>query len=79
MKRIMKHKFQYLLFFLLTIPAHIFATAQDIRVNVDFTNAPLGSVLNEIGQQTSLSVVYSTSDVNPAQAVSIREIGRAHV
>lgn len=72
MKRIMKHKFQYLLFFLLTIPAHIFATAQDIRVNVDFTNAPLGSVLNEIGQQTSLSVVYSTSDVNPAQAVSIR-------
>lgn len=54
MKKSVKHKFQYLLFFLLSMPAFIFASAQDIRVNIDFTKASLGSVLNEIGRQTSL-------------------------
>ena len=45
MKKSVKHKFQYLLFFLLSMPAFIFASAQDIRVNIDFTKASLGSVL----------------------------------
>lgn len=68
----MKHKFQYLLFFLMSIPSFALASAQDIRVNIDFTNASLGSVLNEIGRQTSLSIVYSTKDVNPSETVSIK-------
>lgn len=72
MKKTMKHKFQYLLFFLLSIPAFVLATAQDVRVNIDFTNASLGSVLNEIGRQTSLSVVYNVRDVNPDELVSIK-------
>lgn len=72
MKKHLKHKFQYLLFFLLSIPAFVLATAQDVRVNVDFTNASLGSVLNEIGKQASLSVVYNTKDVNPDKTVSIK-------
>ena len=72
MKKSVKHKFQYLLFFLLSMPAFIFASAQDIRVNIDFTKASLGSVLNEIGRQTSLSIVYNTGDVNPTQPVSIK-------
>ena len=55
MKKSVKHKFQYLLFFLLSMPAFIFASAQDIRVNIDFTKASLGSVLNEIGRQASLT------------------------
>ena len=54
------------------MPAFIFASAQDIRVNIDFTKASLGSVLNEIGRQTSLSIVYNTGDVNPTQPVSIK-------
>ena len=72
MKKSVKHKFLYLLFFLLSMPAFIFASAQDIRVNIDFTKASLGSVLNEIGRQTSLSIVYNTGDVNPTQPVSIK-------
>ncbi len=68
----MKHKFQYLLFFLLSIPAFVVASAQEARINIDVTNASLGSVLNEIGRQTSLSVVYSTKDVNPDKMVSIK-------
>ncbi|MEG2856044.1 TonB-dependent receptor [Bacteroides sp.] len=72
MKKNMKHKFQYLLFFLLSIPAFVVASAQEARINIDVTNASLGSVLNEIGRQTSLSVVYSTKDVNPDKMVSIK-------
>ena len=72
MKKSVKHKFQYLLFFLLSMPAFIFASAQDIRVNIDFTKAPLGNVLDEIGHQTSLSIVYNTRDVNPNQPVSVK-------
>ncbi len=72
MKEIMKHKFQYLLFFLLLIPAFVYASGQDIRVSIDFVNAPLSNVLNEIGQQTALSVVYNTEDVNPNRVVSIK-------
>ncbi|MGL5272377.1 MAG: SusC/RagA family TonB-linked outer membrane protein [Phocaeicola sp.] len=72
MKKNTKSKFQYLLFFLLSIPAFVAASAQESRISIDFTNASLASVLNEIGRQTSLSVVYSTEDVNPNKTVSVK-------
>lgn len=65
MKKSVKHKFQYLLFFLLSMPAFIFASAQDIRVNIDFTKVSLGSVLNEIGRQTSYLLCITPGMLTP--------------
>ena len=51
----------------------MYATAQnDVAISLDFTNVPLGKVLNEIGRQTSLRIVYNTKDVNPEQLVSVK-------
>lgn len=73
MKKITQHKIKFLLGFLfLFIPALVSASAQDVLLNLDFTNAPLGKVLNEVGRQTSLSIVYNTKDVNPNKIVSIQ-------
>lgn len=41
MKEIFKCKFHYLLFFLLSIPAFVFATTPETRVNLDFVNSTL--------------------------------------
>lgn len=71
MKKIMKHKFQCLLFFMLLLPAIVMASTQDVRVNINFVNAPMSNVLDEIGKQTSLPIVYHTNDVNPDRLVSI--------
>lgn len=73
MKKITQHKIKFLLGILfLFIPALVSASAQDVLLNLDFTNAPLGKVLNEVGRQTSLSIVYNTKDVNPNKIVSIQ-------
>ena len=41
------------------------ANGQDeTMVSLNFTNAPLSQVLNEVGRQTSLRIVYNTKDVN---------------
>lgn len=49
------------------------ATAQnDVAISLDFSNVPLSKVLNEIGRQTSLRIVYNTKDVNPDQIVSVK-------
>lgn len=73
MKKITKYKIKFLLGFLfLFIPAFLSASAQNVLLNLDFTNVPLSKVLNEIGRQTSLSVVYNTKDVNPDRVVTIK-------
>lgn len=72
MKKNIKHKFRHLFFFLLIIPAFIYASAQEAYVNFNLRDVPLGNVLSEIGKQTSFSIVYSTSDINPSRIVSIK-------
>ena len=73
MKKITKYKIKFLLGFLfLFIPAFLSASAQNVLLNLDFTNVPLSKVLNEIGRQASLSVVYNTKDINPDRVVTIK-------
>ena len=65
-------KFLLLLLFLI-IPFFLSATEQkEMRVSLDFTNAPLSQVLNEIGRQTSLRIVYNTKDINPDKIISVK-------
>ncbi|NCC10357.1 MAG: SusC/RagA family TonB-linked outer membrane protein [Bacteroidia bacterium] len=75
MKKSMKHKFQYLLFFLLSLPAFIYASGQEVHVNLNFKSTPLRTVLTEIGKQSSYSMVYNTSDVDPNRLVTIKSSG----
>lgn len=73
MKKITKSKSRILLLFLfLLAPTVLSASAQDVLLNLDFTNASLSKVLTEIGHQASLSIIYNTKDVNPDQVVTIR-------
>ncbi len=65
-------KFLLLLLFLI-IPFFLSATEQkEMRVSLDFSNAPLSQVLNEIGRQTSLRIVYNTKDINPDKIISVK-------
>lgn len=74
MKKKLKCEIKILLFVLfLFTPFFLNATSQEEkRVNLNFTNAPLSQVLNEIGKQTSLRIIYSTKDVNPDRVVSVK-------
>lgn len=60
------------LFLLFSIQHSFSAGMQDRRVSLDFTNAALGTVLKSISDQTSLSVVYNSNDINTTQKVSIK-------
>ena len=74
MKKNQKYKTGFLLFSLfLFVPFFTYATAQnDVAISLDFSNVPLSKVLNEIGRQTSLRIVYNTKDVNPNRIVSVK-------
>lgn len=74
MKKKSKCEIKFLLVLLfMFIPYSLSATGQEeMRVSLDFTNVPLSQVLNEIGRQTSLRVVYNTKDVNPDKVVSVK-------
>ena len=73
MRKITKCKCRILLLFLfLFIPTVMSASAQEFLLNLDFANVPLSKVLDEVGRQASLSVVYNTKDVNPDRVVSIK-------
>lgn len=61
-----------LLLFLLLVP--ISMEAQIVLLTLDYKDAPLSSVLTEIGHQSSLSVVYNTKDVNKEQRVTIKVV-----
>ncbi|MDQ9816211.1 STN domain-containing protein, partial [Acinetobacter pittii] len=53
---------------------------QQLRVSLAFSKAPLAKVLDEIGRQTSLSVVYNVSDIADLRQVSVQakneEVGK---
>ena len=74
MKKNLKYKIELLLFSLfLFVPFLMHATAQnDVAISLDLSNVPLSKVLNEIGRQTSLRIVYNTKDVNPDRIVSVK-------
>lgn len=73
MKKNLEYRIKILLFSLfLFVPFLTNATAQsEIVISLDFANAPLSEVLNEITRQTSLSMVYNAKDVDPNRKVTI--------
>jgi tonB-linked outer membrane protein, susC/ragA family len=73
MKKNLEYRIKILLFSLfLFVPFLTNATAQsEIVISLDFANAPLNEVLNEISRQTSLSMVYNAKDVDPNRKVTI--------
>ena len=73
MKKNLEYRNKILLFSLfLFVPFLTNATAQsEIVISLDFANAPLSEVLNEISRQTSLSMVYNAKDVDPNRKVTI--------
>lgn len=73
MKKNLEYRIKILLFSLfLFVPFLMNATAQsEIVISLDFANAPLSEVLNEISRQTSLSMVYNAKDVDPNRKVTI--------
>lgn len=74
MKKKSKCEIKLLLFFLFLIsPFFLNATAQEEkRISLNFTNVPLSRVLNEIGKQVSLRIIYNTKDVDPDKIVSVK-------
>lgn len=74
MKKKLVHKIKLLFISLsLFIPILMNATEHsNVAISLDFTNAPLSEVLDEIGRQASLSMVYNTKDVNPNRRVTVR-------
>ena len=73
MKKNLEYRIKILLFSLfLFVPFLTNATAQsEIVISLDFANAPLSEVLNELSRQTSLSMVYNAKDVDPNPKVTI--------
>ncbi|WP_287828867.1 TonB-dependent receptor [Bacteroides sp.] len=71
MENSMKSKSFYLLLLLLFVSMPIKAFAQEQRVSLNYSNAPLGEVLDNIGRITSLSVVYNVKDIDANEAISI--------
>lgn len=60
------------LFLLFPVQQSFSASAQDHRVSLDFANVSLATVLKSISDQTSMSVVYNSNDINTSQKVSIK-------
>ena len=72
MKEIIKHKFSYLLFFLLLVSSFASVYGQERTITLNLSKAPLNTALKEIEKQTSMSVVYNTNDVDINRIVSIK-------
>lgn len=72
MKEIMKHKFPYLLFFLLLFSSFASAFGQQRTITLNLSKVPLNTALKEIEKQSSMSVVYNTNDVDINRVVSIK-------
>ena len=72
MKEIIKHKFSYLLFFLLLVSSFASVCGQERTITLNLSKAPLNTALKEIEKQTSMSVVYNTNDVDINRIVSIK-------
>ena len=72
MKEIIKHKFPYLLFFLLLFSSFASAYGQERMITLNLSKVPLNTGLKEIEKQTSMSVVYNTNDVDINRVISIK-------
>jgi len=72
MKEIIKHKFSYLLFFLLLVSCFASAYGQERTITLNLSKVPLNTALKEVERQTSMSVVYNTNDVDINRIVSIK-------
>ena len=72
MKEIIKHKFPYLLFFLLLFSCFASVYGQERTITLNLSKVPLNTALKEIEKQTSMSVVYNTNDVDINRIISIK-------
>ena len=72
MKEIIKHKFSYLLFFLLLASCFASVYGQERTITLNLSKVPLNTALKEVERQTSMSVVYNTNDVDINRIVSIK-------
>ena len=72
MKEIIKHKYSYLLFFLLLVSCFASAYGQERTITLNLSKVPLNTALKEIEKQTSMSVVYNTNDVDINRVISIK-------
>lgn len=71
MKEFVRHKFPYLVFFLLLFSIVTSANGQERIISLNLSKVPLSTALKTIEQQTSMSVVYNTNDVDITRIVSI--------
>lgn len=60
-----------LLFFIL-VPFVSNAAENSVLINLDYSNATLGEVLNEVGRQSYLSVVYDSNDFDSNQLITVK-------
>jgi hypothetical protein len=72
MKEIIKHKFSYLLFFLLLVSSFASTYGQERTITLNLSKVPLNTALKEVEKQTSMSIVYNSSDININRIVSIK-------
>ena len=72
MKEIIKHKFPYLLFFLLLFSCFASVYGLERTITLNLSKVPLNTALKEIEKQTSMSVVYNTNDVDINRIISIK-------
>ena len=72
MKEIIKHKFPYLLFFLLLFSSFASVYGQERTITLNLSKVPLNTALKEIEKHTSMSVVYNTNDVDINRIISIK-------
>lgn len=71
MKKSLKIKCLCFLLSMSSVPMNIMASAQNQRVSLEFTKAPLAKVLEEIGRQSTMPVVYNVEDVDNFRQVSV--------
>lgn len=71
MKKSLKIKCLCFLLSMSSVPMNIMASAQNQRVSLEFTKAPLAKVLKEIGRQSTMPVVYNVEDVDNFRQVSV--------
>ena len=71
MKKSLKSKCLCFLLMMSSVPMSIIASAQNQRVSLEFKKAPLVKVLEEIGRQSAMPVVYNVDDVDNFLKVTV--------
>jgi len=72
MKKSVKSKCLCFLLLLLMGSMSIVTSAQEQKVSLNLSNVTLGQALEEIGRQSSLSVVYNVQDIATNKSISIK-------